>query len=86
MELVQIRSGAPATTDIPGQLRQLAADIESGAAGAVNQIAIVTDDGKSIRVYGWGEMAVAGSEAHLLLSLGVLRMEQYVMEERSEPR
>lgn len=82
MEPVPIRNGAPANTDIPGQLRQLADDIEKGEAMGVHQIAIVTDDGTRIRLYGWGEMAVAGSETHLLLSLGLLKMEQFVMEER----
>ncbi len=83
MELVQIRDGAPSTKDIVGQLRQLAADIEEGKVGDVHQCAVVTDNGKRIDIYGWGEMPTPGSETHLLLSLGVLKMEQYVMEERT---
>ena len=83
MELVQIRSGAPTTRDITGQLRQLADDIEAGLVGDVHQCAVVTDNGKQIHIYGWGDMPTPGSETHLLLSLGLLKMEQYVMEERT---
>ena len=83
MELVQIRDGAPTTTDIIGQLRQLADDIEAGKVGNVHQCAVVTDNGERIHIYGWGEIPTPGSETHLLLALGVLKMEQYVMEERS---
>lgn len=83
MQLVPIREGAPALTDIIGQLRQLADAIEKGECGNVMQCAVVTDNGKQIHIYGWGDMPSPGSETHLLLELGVLKMQQGVMEERT---
>lgn len=54
MEVVQLRT-APLVCDIPGQLRQLAADIESGQVQAESVLCIVPQDGDWPIMFGWGD-------------------------------
>lgn len=69
-EVVQI----PCTTmqDIPGMLRNLANDIESGELGNVSQVVYVLDAGEGavdVGLLGTAAAAV-GAEAYLLLAAG----------------
>jgi len=68
-EVVQI----PCTTvqDIPGMLRNLANDIESGELGNVSQVVYVLDAGEGVVDVGLlGMSASMGAEAYLLLACG----------------
>ncbi len=68
-EVVQI----PCTTmhDIPGMLRHLANDIESGELGNVSQVVYVLDAGEgAVDVGLLGMSASMGAEAYLLLACG----------------
>lgn len=68
-EVVQI----PCTTmhDIPGMLRNLADDIESGELGNVSQVVYVLDAGEgAVDVGLLGMSASMGAEACLLLACG----------------
>mgnify|MGYP003402815768 FL=1 len=68
-EVVQI----PCTTmqDIPGMLRNLADDIESGELGNVSQVVYVLDAGEgAVDVGLLGTAAAVGAEAYLLLAAG----------------
>lgn len=68
-EVVQI----PCTTmqDIPGMLRNLANDIESGELGNVSQVVYVLDVGEgAVDVGLLGTAAAVGAEAYLLLAAG----------------
>jgi hypothetical protein len=68
-EVVQI----PCTTmhDIPGMLRNLANDIESGELGNVSQVVYVLDAGEgAVDVGLLGTAASMGAEAYLLLACG----------------
>lgn len=68
-EVVQI----PCTTvqDIPGMLRNLADDIESGELGNVSQVVYVLDAGEgAVDVGLLGMSASMGAEAYLLLACG----------------
>lgn len=68
-EVVQI----PCTTvqDIPGMLRNLANDIESGEMGEARQLVYVLDTGSGVVDVGLlGSAAAVGAEAYLLLAAG----------------
>ena len=68
-EVVQI----PCTTmhDIPGMLRKLADDLESGELGNVSQVVYVLDAVDGVVDVGLlGTTASAGAEAYLLLAAG----------------
>ena len=68
-EVVQI----PCTTvqGIPGMLRNLANDIESGELGNVSQVVYVLDAGEgAVDVGLLGAAAAVGAEAYLLLAAG----------------
>lgn len=68
-EVVQI----PCTTvqDIPGMLRNLANDIESGEMGEARQLVYVLDTGEgAVDVGLLGTAASMGAEAYLLLACG----------------
>ena len=70
-EVVQI----PCTTmqDIPGMLRNLANDIESGELGNVSQVVYVLDAGEGavdVGLLGTAAAAAVGAEAYLLLAAG----------------
>lgn len=54
MEVVQLRT-APLISDIPGQLRQLADDIEKGDVKAESVLCIVPQDGDWPIMFGWGD-------------------------------
>lgn len=67
-EVVQI----PCTTvqDIPGMLRNLANDIESGEMGEARQLVYVLDTGSGVVDVGLLGTAAVGAEAYLLLAAG----------------
>ncbi len=68
-DVVQI----PCTTmhDIPGMLRNLANDIESGELGNISQVVYVLDAGEgAVDVGLLGMSASMGAEAYLLLACG----------------
>jgi len=57
--------------DIPGMLRNLANDIESGELGNVSQVVYVLDAGEgAVDVGLLGTAAAVGAEAYLLLACG----------------
>ncbi len=55
LEVVTPLRRSPLVTDIPGQLRQMADQIESGEVGATSALFILPTDGDWPRIYGWGE-------------------------------
>ena len=54
VEVVQLRS-APTLNDIPGQLRQLADEIERGEVKATSALCILPQDDNWPTIFGWGE-------------------------------
>lgn len=68
-EVVQIP--CTAMHDIPGMLRNLANDIESGELGAVSQLVYVLDVGEgAVDVGLMGQSHSPGTEAYFLLACG----------------
>ncbi len=55
LELVSPLRQGPTVSDIPGQLRQMADQIESGEVAATSALFIIPADGDWPAVYGWGE-------------------------------
>lgn len=56
-ELVKLRDGAPALSDIPGMLRRAADQIEAGAHGEVDAAFLILPvDGDYPHVFGWGDI------------------------------
>lgn len=56
LTIVPIRApDAVLVNDIPGQLRQLADQIESGEVEAASMLAIIPNEGDWPTLYGWGE-------------------------------
>jgi hypothetical protein len=54
-DIVQLRTSPP-VSDIPGQLRRLADEVESGAVQTSSVLCIVVEDAeKWPAVYGWGQ-------------------------------
>ena len=78
MNVVGIRDNAPLIRDIPGQLRQLANDIEQGKYPGVLSCACVLD-GPDMAIFGWGDIVQAGPEVHLLLAAAQQKMVQAVI-------
>lgn len=68
--IIQLGSGV-LLSDIPGQLRRLADQIETGAITAESLLAIIPSDGYYPIIYGWGE-AMGAHER-----LGVLAAAQF---------
>lgn len=66
--------------DIPGQLRQLAEDIEAGKHGDTKGVALVLDNHPRMSVLYWGT-GEAGPNAHLLLHIGAAKMVRGVLED-----
>lgn len=57
-EIVPLRDGAPLLTDIPGMLRELAAQIEAGEHGEVaTAFLVIPVDDDFPSVFGWGDVA-----------------------------
>lgn len=54
VEIVQLRS-SPNMADIPGRLRKMADDIESGEVKASSVLLIIPRDSHWPDVWGWGE-------------------------------
>lgn len=62
--------------DIPAQLRDLAARIEAGEFGAVHSVSWVADVGEMRVEVGFiGPTPLPGAAAHLMLSMGMRKLE-----------
>jgi len=68
--------------DAPSALRALADGIERGEWGAAHQVAYVVDTGDGFVQVGMaGKSASPGAEAHLLLSMGMRKLENLVRDD-----
>jgi hypothetical protein len=67
LKVVQLR--ATALTDIPGQLRKLAAEIEAGKHGeAESMAAVLLSRAGAVELFGWGEVPTR------LIAIGLFTM------------